>query len=545
MTPDPRGGVWLGFAGSLGHYREGKLEVIAQINASNLTAEADGSLWVATANGLVRWKDGQIKTLTSKNGLGCDTVFSAIRDERGTLWLYAKCGLIGIANSELDRWWREPGSLVQSTLFDALDGARPSSSAFRPTAARSTDGRLWFVNEQVVQVFDPKQPGRGNLVPPVLVERVRADRKEYPINAVTLPPNPRDIEISYTALSYSIPQRVRFRYKLEPRDSAWQDAGNRRQAFYSDLPPGQYRFHVTASSGEGVWNDVGAALVFSIAPAYYQRAWFYGLCMAAFVGMLWGVHRLRLRQLARELDVRIDVRVEERTRIARELHDTLLQSFQGLMFSFQAARNLLPDRAEDAIRTLDGAISEGDAAIAEGRHAIQGLRGNPMVECNLEHQLTSTGKDLSVAFRTVGEPPAFQVTIEGTRQPLSPLLYDEVYRIAREILQNAFSHARARHIEAELTYDRAFFRLRIRDDGVGIGPEILKLGGRQGHWGLPGARERARRIGATLRLWSELGAGTEAELVVPARIAYDKPDNRQWWRLFRTSGGGEHPADGT
>ena len=238
-------------------------------------------------------------------------------------------------------------------------------------------------------------------------------------------------------------------------------------------------------------------------------------------------------QLQREFSMASEARLNERTRIARELHDTLLQSVQGLMFSFQAARNLLPQRTEEAIHTLDGAIREGDEAIAEGRDAIQGLRDNPALESNLEDMLGAAGKELARSSRAEGEPPAFQVTLEGARQPLSPLLQDEVYRIAREILRNAFRHADASRIEAEVAYDSQFLRLRIRDNGKGIDRKVLEQGALQGHWGLPGVRERAKRIGAQVKLWSEPGAGTEVELTVPARIAYRTVDRRLRLRLFR------------
>ena len=237
--------------------------------------------------------------------------------------------------------------------------------------------------------------------------------------------------------------------------------------------------------------------------------------------------------MQRALHMASEARLNERMRIARELHDTLLQSVQGLMFSFQAARNLLPGRTEEAMRTLDAAIREGDEAIAEGRDAIQGLRADPALESNLEHLLTAAGKELARSSGGEGEPPAFQVIVEGAPQPLAPPLQDEVYRIAREILRNAFHHAQASRIEAGIAYDRQFFRLRIRDNGKGIDPKVLESGARQGHWGLPGVRERAKRIGAELKLWSEPGAGTEAELMVPARIAYGhRPEGV---RLFRRS----------
>ena len=208
--------------------------------------------------------------------------------------------------------------------------------------------------------------------------------------------------------------------------------------------------------------------------------------------------QFRFRQLQHEFNMRLEGRVEERTRIVRELPS-----------------------------------SSGDDAIAEGRDAIQGLRDKPALESNLEHLLTAAGKELARSCSAEGQAPAFQVTVEGARRPLSPLLQDEVYRIAREILRNAFHHARASGIEAEIAYDRQFFRLRIRDDGKGIDRKVLEEGSRPGHWGLPGVRERAKRIGAQLKLWSEPGAGTEEELTVPARIAYGTAHRRAGWRLFR------------
>ena len=228
----------------------------------------------------------------------------------------------------------------------------------------------------------------------------------------------------------------------------------------------------------------------------------------------------RVTQMQRALHMASEARLNERMRIARELHDTLLQSVQGLMFSFQAARNLLPGRTEEAMRTLDAAIRKGDQAIAEGRDAIQGLRADPALESNLEHLLTAAGNELAGSSGGEGEAPDFRVIVEGAPQPLALLLQDEVYQIARELLRNAFHHAQASRIEAGLAYDASFFRLRIRDNGKGIDRKVLESGARQGHWGLPGVRERAKRIGAQLKLWSEPGAGTEAELTVPARIAY-------------------------
>jgi PAS domain S-box-containing protein len=301
VAADPSGGVWLGFMDSVGHYRDGKLDVIPTNGAPNLAVEADGSLWAATRGGLVRWKDGRAETLTSRNGLPCDPIYEVIHDDKATLWLSATCGLIGIADSELQRWWQDPRAVIQAQLLDALDGAMPRKNIFHPGVTRSPDGRLWFANDAGVQLLDPNRPGHTGPAPPVLVEQVRADRKDYgPPGPVRLPPNTRDIEISYTALSYSIPERVRFRYKLDGRDRDWQDVGTRRQAFYSDLPPGKYGFHVSASNGDGIWSENGDAVEFSIAPAYYQTTWFRALGAAVVIALLGAAYRFRLWQVERE-----------------------------------------------------------------------------------------------------------------------------------------------------------------------------------------------------------------------------------------------------
>ena len=298
------------------------------------------------------------------------------------------------------------------------------------------------------------------------------------------------------------------------------------------MAPGEYSFRVIAANSFGIWNEQGAGVQFRAAAAFLPDELVLRPLRAAFLALLWLGYQFRLQQLQRAFNMRLEERVEERTRIARELHDTLLQSFQGLMFSFQAARNLLPGRTEEAIRTLDGAIRKGDEAVAEGRDAIQNLRLGS-AQRRLEDLLTATGQELRDAQDGNSHSAVFQVIMEGQPRTLSPLLQDEIYRIAREVLRNAFQHACASRIEAAIHYDPDLFRLRIRDDGKGIDPAVLQEGARAGHWGLPGIRERAKRIGARLALWSESGAGTEVELTVPASVAYAASHVRRRFGLFR------------
>jgi len=312
--------------------------------------------------------------------------------------------------------------------------------------------------------------------------------------------------------------------------------GNRRQMFYNDLPPRHYRFRVMASNNSGVWNETGDSLDFSIEPAYYQTRWFLALCVAAFLAMLWALYRYRLYQIAREFNANLEGRVDERLRVARELHDTLLQSFQGLLLQFQGARNLFPKRPEQALKTLEGAIDLASDAIREGREAIQKLRSSTVVTNELAKAVEAVGTELAEKQQAAnGDKTAFSVEVEGASQELHPILRDEVFRITAEALRNAFRHARARRIEVEIRYDARELRVRVRDDGAGMDASMLQEG-RTGHYGLPGMRERAKSIGGQLDVWSEQGAGTEVELTVPGSAAYGSHVGRRF-RLFKSRTG--------
>jgi signal transduction histidine kinase len=255
----------------------------------------------------------------------------------------------------------------------------------RATRDKAPDGKIWFAAPDGVSVIDPPHLLYNKLLPPVHVEQIIADRKTYDASSaangrVSLPAFIRDLKIDYTALSLVAPEKVLFRYKPEGRDRDWQDAGNRREAFYTDLPPRNYRFRVVACNNSGVWNEAGAFLDFSVAPAYYQTTL---SCGTALLALLWGLYQVRLRQLAREFNAGLEVRVNERTRIARELHDSLLQGFQGLLFRLQAVREFLPGRPSEAMKALDIALERGDKVIVEGRDTISDLRQSTIGESDI------------------------------------------------------------------------------------------------------------------------------------------------------------------
>jgi signal transduction histidine kinase len=284
---------------------------------------------------------------------------------------------------------------------------------------------------------------------------------------------------------------------------------------------------VAASNSYGAWNGSEAAIPLEIEPAFWQAWWFRLSAVLSLAFLTWLIYRLRLLQISRQFEMRVEERATERTRIARELHDSLLQGFQGLLLHLQVAQHMLPSRPEEARQAIEKVLDQGDEALAEARGAVQNLR-NPITAGDLAQALAAIGKELSAQ----DHPAAFRVLTEGKPQNLDPVLRDELYRFAREALRNAFSHAKAHNIEAEISYGESFL-LRIRDDGVGIDPKVISHGRRPGHWGLPGMRERAESLGAAMEVWSESGAGTEVQLTVPAKIAYGGSGKPEGFRFFR------------
>src|SRR5271165_1587349 len=542
---DPsRAGTWLGFRdGGVAYFTGGRIqkqysaaEGLGRGRVNHLRFGPGGALWVGTESGLSRIKDGRITTLTGKNGLPCDNVHWSVEDGDHNVWLKTPCGVLRITRADMDAWVASPTIIVKPTDFDVSDGVPSHSNAtgYAKPVVTGTDEKIWFIGLDGVSVIDPHHLAFNKIPPPVHIERVTADDKPYDAtNGLRLPPHVRYLAIDYTALSLVAPEKVRFRYKLEGEDKDWREVVNDREVQYTNLAPKHYRFRVIAANNSGVWNEEGATLNFVIPPAWYQTNWFYALCVAAFLAMVWGIYELRVRQLAAQFNMRLEERVAERTRVARDLHDTLLQSFQGLLPSLQAGINMLAARPADARKVLEATADHASQAIAEGRDAVQGLRMST-VEKN----------DLAVAIRTIGEElasaassepsPNFNVVVEGASRNLHPILRDEVYRLAVEALRNAFRHAAAQNVEVEIRYDEKYFRLRVRDDGKGIPSDVLSGDGREGHYGLPGMRERAKLVGGKLAIWTELDGGTEIELNIPGARAYVK-STRTFWHFGKRS----------
>ena len=542
LAADPQGGIWLGlYQGGLARYRNGQLETfplqqIPKAKVYQLIVNQDGSVLGATAEGLVEWRNGKLQLLTDRNGLPCTSIGTIIFDRRADLWLYAKCGLLRITADQLQKWRGQPDAAIKVNIFDVFDGVQPGFPPFQPTAALATDGRLWFVNEKVAQVIDPADLVGNPTPPPVHIEDVIADRQHYAAgDGLRLPPLTRDLEIDYTALSLTVPQKVRFRYKLEGHDVDWQDAKIRRSAFYSDLRPGNYRFRVIACNNDGVWNEVGAALDFTIVPAWYQTLWFRILFVVSALFVIWILYRLRLRQVARALSVRFNERLAERTRIARELHDTLLQTVQGSKLVADDALERPDDSAhmQRAMKKLSGWLGQ---ATQEGRAALNSLRTS-----------TTETNDLAAGLRRAAEEcllnksMAVKFSVAGGSRDMHPIARDEIYRIGFEAIRNACVHASASELEVSLNYAQDL-TLRVNDNGIGIEPAVVTEG-KAGHFGLNGMRERAERIGSKLTLVSAPKSGTEMTLVVPGNVIFRKASATRFERLktiLRRRNGASH-----
>ena len=543
VAADPvRGGLWIGFfQGGLVHFKDGqvlasysKKEGLGGGRVRGIQLDADRTLWAATEGGLSRLKDGKIATLSSSNGLPCDTVHWVVEAD-ASFWLYTACGLLRIARAEMGKWAINPAGRVQFTVFDRADGVRSRAllTGYTPLVSKSADGRLWFTNLDALSMIDPHHLTVNQTAPPVHIEQLVADGRSYlprrgvPRGEVRLPARVRDLTIDYTGLSLAAPEKVRFRYKLEGQDPDWKEVVNKREVQYSNLTPRNYRFRVMACNNSGVWNEEGEALDFIIPPAWYQTSWFVALCALVFFGTFWVLHRMRLHQQALQFKRTLEARVGERTRIARELHDTLLQSFHGILLRFHSVSQLLPERPVEARHRLDATIEEAAEAITEARDAVQDLRSSTITTNELALSIKALGEELAINEANPSTPH-FAIEVFGASRDLHPIVRDEVFRVASESLRNAFLHAHAQQIAVEVRYEDRGLVLSVRDDGKGIDPQVV-LHGQTGHYGLSGMRERAKVVGGKLEVWSEVNVGTEIELSIPAVNAYTKLVQRGSW----------------
>jgi len=558
------GSVWAGtLNGGVSKFKDGRFTTyttsngLASNTVSSILETRDGAMWFATPGGLSSFSNGQWRTYTKAEGLPSSEVNCLFEDSSGTLWSGTSAGLaffasnrfqvpnqsldvlreqiLGMAEDKSGRFWiaishhvvRVPRDKLLSGVvkevdvheYDQTDGLESTEGVKRSYSVVSdSNGRIWFSLSGGLSVVAPSKLNGDS--PPALphIEAITADGNTLNLTAsVEIPPSPRRITFEYTGLSFAAPERIRFRYFLENFDRSWSEPLATREAVYTNLAPGFYRFRLVASNSDGLWNGPETAIAFNVAPAYYQTYSFRLSCVAVFIMLLWALYQLRLRQLARQFNMTLDARVSERTRIARELHDTLLQGFQGITLRVQGAVKNIPK--DDPLRkAIDDALDRADEVLHEARDRVRNLRRRRTDENDLPDRLTKCGQELAKDHAAT-----FTLVIVGEPKVLESTVQDEASRIAEEALTNAFRHASAAKIETEITYDSSALRVRVRDDGVGIDKSVLS-NGHPGHWGLTGMRERARAIRAELNIWSREATGTEVELVIPASIAYPQEE---------------------
>jgi len=520
VAADRRGRVWFGSVGDdlalleggrVRHY--GRADGLTVGTVVQVLPAGDGA-WVGGENGLAYLDGTRFSPVAGRNGEPFAGITGMVFARDGTLWLNGAAGISSIALAELHRVLREPGYAVAFGRIDYRDGLRGTAGAIIPvpSATRSDDGTLWFTTIGGVYGFDPATLARNTLVPPVVITGMKSGATALAAgDGMRLPAGTETLDIDFTALSYREPGRVAFRYRLDGVDPDWREGGD-RSAHYTNLGPGHYRFQVLAANDDGVWNTTGATLAFDIAPRLTQTTWFRALCVVAAALVAWRMQLFWMRRTTRRLAVRMDERVAERERIARELHDTLLQSIQGLMLLFWSTASRL---TADARAPIEAALARANGVVAEGRDRVAGLRSSAVPDA-----------DLAGALRRFAEPLArdagiaFHLYAEGRARSLREPAADEAFAIAREALWNAFTHARARAVDVTLQYGPIALVVTVADNGAGLPDDVGAEHGRDGHWGIPGMHERARTLGATLTVQTAPGDGTAWTLRVPAPIAY-------------------------
>lgn len=444
----------------------------------------------------------------------------------GDRWLNGNRGVVHVRAAD----WRDaiehPARPLRYQLLDVLEGY--SGRAMLENRIHSSyiapDGELWFLTTTGVLRMDRSRQRHNKVPPHVFITGVETDQSQYePKAQLLLPPASQNFSIHFTAPSLTKPEALRFQYQLAGADPDWQDAGNRRTAFYTNVAPGRYVFRVRAFNEDGVASDNVAEMMLTIEPTIPQTLWFKALCLLAAGAALYLTYRYRLRVVTGRVARELHIRMAERERIARTLHDSFLQSVQALTLRLGTVVDNLPADSP-ARQQLTPVLDHADATISEGRDQVHELRSGRVDD--VESAVRDAAQQLSEAQPQI----AFEVMLDGLRRSLQPLAAEELCEMSREALRNAFTHAQAQRIEVRLSYGREHFTLQVSDDGQGMDLPAVQAAQPQRHWGLIGLHERARRIGARLEIGSHPGGGTRISISTPARLAYLRPA-RRW--LFR------------
>ena len=519
---DQQGRIWLGYSNGGVYFLEGgQVQSFSRndgidIGKIKVIRGRGAQIWLGGETGLAMFNNGRFSSVNTV-GEPFGAISGIVETEDGGLWLNESHGIVHIPASERRQLLTDPVHRINYRLYNILDGipGGPQINYTVSTAVEASDGRIWFATDSGLTWIDPARIEKNNLPPPVVVKSLTTDEKTYQsTELLELPKGTENLRINYTALSLSVPERVRFKYLLEGVDDNWREAGTHREASFTNLGPGAYRFRVIASNNDGVWNEEGAVLEFTILPMFYQTNWFLALCAGAVVCLALLGYKWRVRQVKNLLHLQFQERLAERTRIAQDLHDKLLQGFvSAKMQLFTEVHDLPPETPKT--KRLKGIYELLGQLIEEGRNTVKDLRASQFEELtDFEKEFLKIREEFDSSKNV-----DLKIVISGTQRLLHPLVGNEMLQIGHEALINAFLHSRATTIEIEIEYGLKSFSLIVRDNGCGIDSEILRSG-REGHWGLTGMRERAERIRAEIKIWSRVNAGTEVVVSVPRRFAF-------------------------
>lgn len=530
--------LWLGYAhdevvlkDASGYHFYGSQQGLA-INSVFTFLDANGLVLAGGSDGLSALRAGAFHSLHLRTPSLLRGISGIVQDRWGDLWLNAASGVVHLPAAEWQAGVRDPSYAMDYQLFSEQDGliGTPAQGKPAPSAVVDSSGRLWFATSGHLFSIDPASVRRELPTPNVLLQAILlngvAVRYQERVPIVVASQHLRTLEFDYIGVDLDAPDRVSYQYMLEGQDKEWQDVGSRRQAFYTNLAPRGYVFRVRAAIGTGRWSNLQLGLPLTVKPAFYQTTWFTSLCLVLLAALLWLLYRLRLQSITSKMKVRSEERAQERIRIARDLHDTLLQGVQGLMLRFHFATEQL-SADEPARAQLFTALERADQVIGEGREKVRELRAEGRSPQDLGDDLRDAAKVLQAESGA-----RISLTVKGEPRSLYGAVQEELYNIGREALTNAVRHAEANHIELKLTYEAAQLQLQCADDGKGISARALQAVSNHGHWGIVGMRERAMRLSCKLELSSTPGRGTVLQVSVSARRAYAKSANPRRWKLL-------------
>ena len=522
------GTMWFGTSNGLSALSNGewktykKTDGLLSDSVNCLHQDSSGVLWIGTSAGLAFFQSGQLQVLQGAPASLQEEIFGIAEDKNQWLWVATSHHILRLSQklSGSARQVTDVREYLQADGLLSLQGVKRSVSVFRDSL-----GKVWFSLDRGLSVVAPDNITKSSVPALVSIESIVADGKNVPLSDKTrIPPSPQRVIVNYAGLSFAVPEHVRFRYMLDGFEHQWSEPVAAREAIYTNLSPGTYRFRIVASNSDGTWNGEEQSYTFKVLPAFWQTWWFRILCFAIVCSLVLAIYQFRLREATHQLNVRFEERLAERTRIAQELHDTLLQGVLSASMQLNVANDQM--EANAPFKPLVTRVLElMGRVVDDGRSAVRGLRVSREGTQALDQAFSRVPQELAVQGNA-----AFRVVVEGPQRLLHPVIRDEVYRIGREAVVNAFRHAEANSIEVEIEYAPHELIVRVLDNGRGIDPQIVQVG-REGHWGLSGMRERAGKIGAKLKILSKTEGGTEVELRVPARIAFDSQnsDSKTGW----------------